>query len=226
MNKFFVLKAEKGLSFGPLWAYAEEVGESNVGKSQKCPVCGGPVSFLKWLPPYRIKISSTKPDKWGDFMWGAGFPLLISSNFKSIYDQEGLTGIAEIAPVVEVVRMGKLKTGQFPVAPPEYHLIHILWGGANQDDAASGLAHEEPEKIKCQYCRMGVTWRKQERIVIEEDSWDGSDIFVPRNAPIQFMVSEKFKRVAEDYHLTNAWFIPAEKYAYDERRRGLWYVNE
>ena len=125
---------------------------------------------------------------------GAGFPLLVSSKFKEIYEREGLSGIEEFSSPVNVVRMGTLKSGQFPVSPPTYHLIHVPWGGANQDDVASGLTYEHPEMIKCAFCRVGVTWKKQERVVLEEGSWNGSDIFKPRNAPVPFMVSERFKR--------------------------------
>lgn len=119
-----------------------------------------------------------------------------------------------------------MKSGQFPIPPPTYHLIHIPWGGANQDDAASGLIHEQPEVINCPFCRVGVTWRKQDRVIIEEGSWNGSDIFKPRNAPVPFMVSERFRLLVENFQLTNIWLIPAEQYAYDERRRGLWYVKD
>lgn len=226
MNMFYVLKPEEGIRFGRKWAYAEALEPSIIGDSQKCPVCGGAVSLRKWLPPHRIKLSSAKPGKWGDFVWGAGFPLLVSSKFKEIYDREGLTGIAEFSVPVEIVRMGTLKSGQFPFPPPIYHLIHVLWGGANQDDVASGLSHENPEVIKCAFCRVGVTWRKQEKVILEEDSWNGSDIFKPRNAPVPFMVSRRFRELADSYDFKNIWLIPAEKYGYDERRPGLWYVND
>jgi len=226
MNKFYVIKPIGGIMFGTKWAYAEKIKPYNIGSVQKCPVCEGAVSLMKWLPPYKIKLSSAKPSKWGDFLWGATSSLLVSSKFKYIYNQEGLTGIEEFSEQVEIVRMGTLKSGEFPTSPPIYHLIQVPWGGANQDDAASGLTHERPEEIKCSYCRNDFTWRKQERIVIEEDTWNGSDIFIARNSPAMFMVSERFKKISEKYQLTNVWFIPAEKYAYDDRRTGLWYVNE
>lgn len=226
MNKFYILKPEEGIRFGWKWAYADLIPPVNRGDSQYCPVCGGAVSGLRWLPPHRIKLSSAKPGKWGDFVWGAGFPLLVSSQFKEIYEREGLIGIEEFSAPVEIVRMGTLKSGQFLTPPPTYHLIHVPWGGANQDDVASGLTHEHPEVIKCAFCRVGVTWRKQERVIIEEGSWTGSDIFIPRNAPVPFMVSEHFKEAADTYDFKNIWLIPAEKYGYDERRPGLWYVND
>lgn len=226
MNKFYVIEPADGKMFGTKWAYAEPLEPSNLGESQKCPVCGGAVSLRRWLPPHRIKLSSAKPSKWGDFVWGAGSPLLVSSKFREIYEQEELSGIEEFSFPVEIIRMGTLKSGQFPIPPPTYHLIHVLWGGANQDDVASGLTHEHPEVINCSFCRVGVTWRKQERIVIEKGSWNGSDIFKPTNAPVPFMVSERFKRLVEHNLLTNIWLIPAERFAYDERRPGLWFVKD
>jgi len=226
MNNFYVIEPADGKMFGTKWAYADLIPPINRGDCQYCPVCGGAVSGLRWLPPHRIKLSSAKPGKWSDFVWGAGFPLLVSSKFKEIYEREGLSGIDEFSAPVEIVRTGTLKSGQFPSPPPTYHLIHILWGGANQNDVASGLTHEHPEVITCAFCRVGVTRRKQERVVIEDGSWNRNDIFKPRNAPVSFMVSECFKQVVENYGLTNIWLISANKYAYDERRPGLWYVKD
>lgn len=225
MNNFYVIEPADGKMFGTKWAYADLIPPVNLGKCQYCPVCGGAVSSLRWLPPHRIKLSSAKPGKWGDFVWGAGFPLLVSSKFKEIYEREGLMGIKEFSAPVEIVRMGTLKSGQFPNLPPTYHLIHILWGGANQDDVASELTHENPKGITCAYCRGGIIRRKQERVTIVESSWNGSDIFKPRNAPVPFMVSERFKQAMENNKITNIWTIQAEKSAYDERRPGLWYVK-
>jgi hypothetical protein len=226
MNEFFVLEPDKGTLFGTTWAYADIIEPSNNGEYDRCPVCHRAVSPLRWLPPHRVKLSSAKPEKCGDFVWGAGFPLLVSSRFREIYETEELTGIGEFSEPVEIVRMGTRKTGDFPVTPPNYYLVYVPWGGANQDDRASCLTHENPQEIKCPYCRVGVSWRKQDRIVIENGSWNGSDIFKARNTPTRFLVSERFKRVAEKYHFTNIWLIPSTNFGYDERRPGLWYVNE
>jgi hypothetical protein len=231
MSTFFVIEPADGKMFGRKWAYADRIEPIYHGEAEHCPICGRPVSGMLWIPPHRIKLSSAKPEKWGDFLWGAGFPLMVSGRFKEVYEREGLTGIAEFSQIVEVVRMGTLKSGEFLIPPPVYYLIQVHWGGANQDDSASGFTHERSDKIKCPYCRSGVSWRKQDRVVIEESSWNHADIFKPRNAPVSFMVSERFKQVAEEHQFTNIWFIPAEKYAYDERRPGStgglsWYVND
>lgn len=226
MTNFYVLKPDGGIRFGTKWAYADQVDPVRQGDYDKCPVCGSPVSALRWLPPHRIKLSSAKPEKWGDFLWGAGFDLMVSDRLRGIYEAQGLTGITTFYPPAEIVRVGRGETGYLPSCLPVYHLIEVVWNGANQDDTASGVVHERPEKIKCSYCRVGASNRKQDGIIIEEGSWTGTDIFTPRGAPVRIMVSERFKQVVEAYGLKNAWLIPTEKYAYDAHRPGLWYVRE
>ncbi len=220
--KFYVLKPE-GILFGTKWAYADQVDPVVISDEAEdyCPVCGRAVGMLKWLPPHRVKLSSAKPEKWGDFVWGAGFTLIVSDRFKSIYEREGLKGIKFFSPV-EVVRVGKRKTGDLPLGLPIYHLIEIVWGGANQDDIASKVVWDK--EPTCPHCRIDGHHIRQEGIVLEESSWNGVDIFEARGAPGVILVSERFKGVVERYGLNNVWLIPAEKYGWDERRPGLWYV--
>lgn len=224
MTQYYVARAEGGL-FSSKWAYADIAEPSRAGDGRRCPVCGGPVESLAWLPPHRSRLSTSKPDKWGDFVWGAGFLVLVSSRFRAVYEEEGLTGIATFHPPVEILRLGTKKASGFPGPLPVYHLIDIPWGGANQDDIASGVSYELPANVKCPYCRVGVACRRQPRVVIDESSWDGTDVFRPRGTPAPFVCSARFKQAVDDHGLTRITLIPAEKYGYDERRPGHWYVG-
>lgn len=222
--KFYVLEPEGGIRFGTKWAYADEAEPVIISDEAEdyCPVCGRAVGRLKWLPPYRVKLSSAKPEKWGDFVWGAGFTLLVSDRFKAIYEQEGLKGVKYFAPV-DIVRVGNRKTGDLPKGLPTYYLIEIVWRGAKLDEIASKVVWErEPT---CFYCRLGGHRVKLEGIILEEGSWVGVDIFKVPAAP-GLLVSERFKEVVERYGLKNAWLIPAEKYGWDESRPGLWHILE
>jgi hypothetical protein len=225
MQKYFVLESGDGLLFGEKWSYAEMLPPINLGESERCPKCGAAVSDQKWEPPHRVKMSTDEQEKWGDLLWGVGFRLIVTRRFLNIFKNEGLKGITKVHPPVHVIKFRTGALGQTAPLLPTYHLVDIPWGGANQDDSASEVMFENPTQLKCTYCRQGVTWRKQERVVIENGSWNGADIFIPRGAPVPFMVSERFKKVAEENGLTNGWFIPAESYAYDERRPGLWYIR-
>jgi len=221
--KFYVLKPEGGIRFGTKWAYYEEVDPVHIVNEQwdRCPVCGGGVGMLKWLPPYRVKLSSAKPEKWGDFVWGPSVLLMVSERFKAIYEQEGLRGIEFFEPV-EVVRVGTRKRGDLPPDLPRYYMVKVIWDGANQDDVASKVVSKRAPK--CSYCRVGGGLVRQEGIILEEGSWKGADLFWGRGTPGVILVSERFKEVVERYRLKNAWLIPAEKYAWDESRPGLWYI--
>jgi hypothetical protein len=221
---FYVLEPVDGY-FGTKWCYATKIEPVNLGPCDSCPMCGKPASLKRWLHPYRVKLSNAKPEKWGDFLWVGGTSLAVSARLKKKYEEHGLRGIESFEPI-EVVRYGTRKTGDFPIPPPQYFLIYVPWGRASQDDQASGVTREHPEKITCQYCRVGVSGRKQPRIHIDPKSWSGDDIFRPRGAPVQEMVSQAFKDLVDIERFTNAWLIPAEKCGYDVNRKGLWYINE
>lgn len=218
---FYVLEPEGGLMFGTVWAYADQVDPVLVGEvMHRCPRCGAPVSGgLEWLLPHRIKLSSAKPEKWGDFLWGAGFNLMVSGRFRSLYEDEKLTGILTFYPPAEIVGAGRKKARDLTATLPEYHLVTIKWGAANLDDAASRMVRES---VKCSFCRSGIK-RSWERLFIEPGSWDGSDIFVPRGLGGTILVSQRFKALAETHELKNTLFVPAQNYAYDVKRPGGYY---
>ena len=225
MSAFYIFEPENGDLFGTKWAYGETIN-AEFSDPQACPKCGAYVSGGYWLPPLDIYLSSAKEDRWGDFIWGAGFTMVVSERFKRLYETEGLSGVTEFREV-NIVKVGKRKTGDFTgLALPRYYDFSILWGKASQDDKKSGLTHEKPEQIKCSYCRSGVSYRKQKGIFLEEGSWEGDDIFKPRNSPVDYMVTEKFRQVVLDHKLKNFWFIPAEKYVYDERHSPIYYMAE
>ena len=91
MKTFYVIKPAEGIRFGTKWAYAEINEPSQDDDPDICPVCQEPVTLLKWIPPLNIKLSRSHPNGWGDFLWGAGFYLMVSDRFKEIYEKEGLT---------------------------------------------------------------------------------------------------------------------------------------
>jgi hypothetical protein len=218
---FYILQPDGGRLFGPKWAHFRKMDPLLYGEASTCPMCGGFVGGLRWLPTHRIRLSSAKPEKWGDFLWGASFSLMVSAHFKAAYEAEGLAGITVFHPPAEVVRVGGKKTGDVPPSVPTYHVVEIVWNGGNLDDTASGIVREEKE---CTFCRGAAI--SFEQVVIEPSSWIEADIFVARGLPGEIIVTERFKHVVENYDLKNTWLIPADRYAYDVHRRGLWYVRE
>jgi hypothetical protein len=228
---FFILTSEEHSRFGTRWAYFDK--QSSVldnTDNEWCPVCGRSVSRTRHLPPLRIKLSSAKPEKWGDFVWGTFFTPLVSDRFKQIYDREGLTGIKQFYPTAEIVRVGTRKTGDFPTQLPTYYFIEVVYGAANQDDTASGVVYRPRSKPDgdgyCSYCHQGGgEMLKQERVVVEEGSWSGEDIFELRGGPPYPVVSDRFKQVIESARLKNCLFVPSERFAYDLHHPRGWHIK-
>ena len=80
------------------WCDAWAVDE-HIGDCEKCPVCDALVSMLKWLEPYRIRLTNTKyPDRLTSWLPES---LVISGKVKTAYEHEGLSGIMKFTPVDE-----------------------------------------------------------------------------------------------------------------------------
>jgi hypothetical protein len=56
--------------------------------------------------------------------------------------------------------------------------------------------------------------KRWNRIIIDPKTWTGEDIFEPRGLS-DFIASDRFKEVCKANDVKNAYFIPAEEYAYD-----------
>ncbi len=224
--RFYLLLPEGG-RFGTKWAYGDILDPHDTRDTgPRCPACGNTVGSLVWVPPHRIKLSSAKPEKWGDFLWGAFSSVMVSERFRRIYEKEGLRGITHWWPPAELVRMGTKKTGDLVPKPPTYYLMRINWDGAAMDDSASGLVVKYPEKRECSYCKQsGRILLKRKGIVLEAGSWEGDDMFHARGAG-GILVSERFKEVAQTHKLKNVLLTRADKYAYDLHRPGGWYVRD
>lgn len=229
--KFYILLFAGQLRFGTQWSYFD-VLSSVVDRTdyEWCVSCGRSVSRTRELPPLKIKLSSGKPQKWGDFAWGAFFTPLVSDEFRHLYEREKMTGIKFFYPTAEIVRVGTRKTGDFPADLPTYYFIEILWGGANQDDDASGVVRKtvlnSDASDYCSYCHQGGgEIMRQRGVFIEPSSWTGVDIFEARGGPPYPMVSEKFKQVVENSDLKNYHFVPIENFAYDIHNTKGWHIR-
>jgi hypothetical protein len=184
--------------------------------------------MAKWIPPIRIELSKDDPKSWGDFVWGSTY-LFVSDQFRLLYEREGLTGITKFHPPAEIVRVGKKHVSQLKnIQFPKYYAIEVMWNGADMDDQASGLVLKEASQPLCSFCRLGSR-SKLERIVIRAGSWTGADVFTPRGGPVEHMVSRRFRDAVLRHELKNVWFVPADKWAFDESRvppLSTWFVRE
>jgi len=180
------------------------------GEAPKCPNCGGFIGAIPWLPPQRAELEVWRKD-YGDIAFGPGGERLVSERFATLYKAEGLTGLEGFheVEIVKVIRRGgsKLRT-----PPPKYYSVSITRSRAAIDQDASGFIHEKP--IACNQCRVGSI-KRWSRIVIEQNTWSGEDVFFARGLPGTILTSEGFKEFFDRNHINNGILINAGEYSHD-----------
>jgi hypothetical protein len=202
--QFYVLDSFKQ---GVRDTYASYAKGYNQGDAPRCPKCGEFVGLLTWLPPFRVELELWGTE-FGDFVFGIGNDFLVSQKFKELYRREGLTGLSGLEPV-EVVRI-KSRRRKRPDPPPYFRAVVTRSRTAIDLKASEFEWLEPPTCLECRVANI-VRWK---RLVIEEGTWTGEDIFAARGLA-DTIVSERFKEVCESDAIKNAIFIPAESYAHD-----------
>lgn len=188
----------------------------NVGEAPHCSACGQCTGMREWLPPYRVTIE----------VWGTGFgdfafwcDMLVSERVAQAYRVAALRGLSCFG-TVEVLHVRR--RGRTRAPTPRYFKVDVCLGGAAIDLVASGFEWDRPPT--CPVCRLGRGLKRWARIVLEENTWTGEDVFMPRGLPGTYMVTAKFKEFCEVHGFRNAVFIPAEQAGHDyypwERQEG------
>jgi hypothetical protein len=207
---FYILRPVGGIMFGRQFAYADivdpQVNGDNFDRA-RCPKCGEGLGMRPWLPPHRIELSSKR---YPDFLWGAGFEIMLSDRFLKLYQESELTGITRIYPPAEIVRVGRKPVESVQPPPPAYSYVWYSYEGADLDDRASGA--RRPRGL-CPHCRRSIT--ALERIRFKDGSWSGADIFEAYGLPGSIVVTGRLKSVVDANGLLNADLIPCEDYFFD-----------
>lgn len=210
--RFFVLDNEKWESHDTEFYRVDE--DDDVGEAPQCPRCGRFIGMLPWLPPYRVALDLHGKEL-GDFMTGVGNSL-VSERFVEAFRAEGLRGFEGFHPV-EVRRVRRQRRGPKPAIVPGYFLVTPVFGSAVVDEARSRLRRHSP--ITCDWCRLtGVDGIYG--FALEQGSWNGDDVFIPRGLSGTMIVSERFADFVARHGFTNMKLTPTEEYTWDPLRRG------
>jgi hypothetical protein len=204
---FWVLRPYGGVKFGRRYSSFDIEDPHLVGSNLEngtCPVCGMGLGSLPWLPPQRISLD--KPS-FPDFLWGPLMPFLISERAKALYRAAALEGVREFHGPVEICKVGNARASVHEV-PTSYYLPRLVHDGARVDDQRSGARRSS----RCHYCRQSI--EAMERLVFEEGSWSGCDIFIALGLPGKIIVTERFKQMVEKNGLTNASFVAAQDFRF------------
>ena len=188
----------------PAWCEASRVGAQD-GNADKCPLCGKPISGLKWLPPKKLKLTNTMfPDR---LYWILPEDLVVSEKFRRAYMESGLSGIDyfEELEVVEVCNNYE----KLPL--PGYFSAHIPYSTLIRLDTKGTLTYGRPGD-QCDLCNpMGLNRSDGyyiEKLCLDTSSWDGTSIVNVYSVGV--VMSQEFFDFVSENHFTNFPFKPVE----------------
>jgi hypothetical protein len=205
--QFYVLEHKVGATFETTFLDMEPSHTGEGKDRQACPVCGEHVGMLPWLPPYRAEIKAYGKAL-GDVAFGPGNDLLVSAQFRAAWEATKLRGL-EFAPIerlrIRPARLGKKPVSYYQIAPRRF--------GTRVDLQRSLVEYNN--SYTCTTCFNGVGTNSVRGFKIDESSWTGEDIFKAWGMFGRIIVSERVKKLSEDYGLTNVTLIPTEEEFWD-----------
>ena len=197
------------------YAWFEPYGKATYTRDNpRCPKCGKGLGGLIWQPPYNVVLK--QPRTIGDFIDGpGGCDFLVSNRFLELYEKENLSGIDRVLPI-NVCRMGTTEKAK-SLTPPKIfgiYLRHTLTQVKFSDMGIKWVRYPEPD-----YCRLcgpggggrGGVMKSWEKIVVDNDTWSGDDIFFAINFPGVILLSEKSVTIFLKHNLTNISITPCEE---------------
>ena len=217
MEKFHILEIGKYTQYKYAWYEAADSARYTKD-APRCPGCDRFVGSCRWLEPHEVVLK--QPRRVGDFVAGAGgCDFLASRSCLEALQNAGLRGIERSFPV-KVLRMGTTKkAAALPI--PELWGVDVICSTTRVDFSRMDFewSGEAPSVPRCSVCGCALSkssgWLKSwKRVVIEQDSWSGDDLFHAVNFTGSVILSAKAAEIVASGGFTNAKLIPCENYAY------------
>jgi hypothetical protein len=180
------------------YAINERIEPINRGDCDYCDLCDSPISLLKWLPPYNVRVTKKRL---GDFIFGDVHPFLVSQKFKDVYENGGYGGIDSFSPVQLYFRRQLLDVAyHFPIFLPNFRRLDLDRCGIRYDPAAV-----------CPRCQHGGERDYSQMLgIFWEDEGAITEDVIKTKATSNFSFSQRLKDAMEAAGITNTVFVPAE----------------
>lgn len=192
--KFYTLSLEVGTT-----AYAEFKLQNKPNRSDppKCEDCGEELSQLLRMPPHKYR---WKKGVAGDLL-SDGMVFALSERFRTCFKESELTGLSFSEESIELKG-----------SDSNYYMAHPQVTRTLLDEASSGVVINNLRG--CEKCRvMSIT--KIERIVINEETWPGCDIFFMGNLFSEIVLTQRFVDFVTSNNFTNFQFVDQDEFQFD-----------
>lgn len=165
----------------------------------RCPYCNGAWEGLYWTHPRTLKISKSK---YPDFIFTTPYPA-VSERFKQLYEQSDLTGILEFEPIENYVLRKN--------APecPKYYTFKRFRSQMKINHEKSAVRWLNVTTELCPICHpVGKTFSEIHSLVLDEEKYEGTDVFILNETGMGTYVSERFIEFVRENRLTNLGIYP------------------
>lgn len=209
------------------YAFADVI-DPRYGQAPKCPSCGAYLGMRKWLAPHRVRlVKGMKSFAPGDIIDGPGCEAMMSERFIAEYERANLKGIERWEPVTiegynnywEKKLKRPAPAEQYRIATFPRPMVRAKWD----------LMHPRPlpgtslNWIGCDVCGRHPSAAGSYRgIVVDDDSWNGADIFQLTNFGGCFVVTEAFAKFVAESKLSGIPLVPTAKYRPFRAPRATW----
>jgi hypothetical protein len=216
MQGFYILEIGLFTQYKYAWFEPTDLARYSKEEAPRCAGCGCFVGGCQWLEPHDVVLK--QPRQVGDFVSGpGGCDFLVSRPCLEALQNAMLRGIKRSFPI-NVVRMGTTKKGMgLPV--PELWGVDVIHSNTRADFSRMDVewSGNPPSGPRCPVCGCGGSggWLKSwKRVVIEQNSWSGDDLFHAVNFTGKVILSARAAGIVASGGFTNARLIPCEDYAY------------
>jgi hypothetical protein len=128
--------------------------------------------------------------------------LIVSARFIEVFAANHLQGLHSIA-TISVVNI-RFRAGETIETLPSYFKASVNYGSAVIDQQASDYIWRDKTQV-CPKCLFGGGLKRFERLVIDESTWNGDDIFWPTGGT-RTIVTERFRKVCVDNDVSGVVF--------------------
>jgi len=199
-RQFYVLTPALGSAFDTEFFKSEPVTR---GDAPICPSCGRFLGMRRWMSPRHSQVV-IHGEHAGDFAFTSSSEFLVSDAVVSALKDEGLAGLSNL----EEVEISFTLRAE-PARPRRYFFGDVARQGA--DLAVSRGEVELVSAPNCDDCLSGGVFSIR-GFALEDGTWSGADVFVPRGLPGVVVVSEAFYRLAEERAFSNIKLVATEQF--------------
>ena len=181
------------------------------GEAPRCLKCNSFTGMLVPIPPFRVRLETWGID-FGDLaFWMSDF--LVTQRFRDSYLESGLSSIGDFQSVeVLSCRRYRKRLG----TPPSYFQAVPKIGSSRVDVEKSEIEWVDSKPPECDVCFSGAgAIKRWKRVVIDERSWNGDDVFYPYGLPGSLVVTERFADWAQEHQFKNLILVDALSSSHD-----------